>query len=128
MLERSFSGRPAHKGDLPSQHAQRRGRPAPRGSLPGHFFNGLWLHSTEAYESEVDQILKDANAKVHRLAEALLGIFSRKAAQVVSSGGKAKQMEALRNSFEDEKRPPGLFYINPSSSFINPLSISYRNL
>ena len=43
-----------------------------------HFF--VTFLSLEAYESEVDQILKDANAKVRRLAEA------RAACKAISAG------------------------------------------
>eukprot|EP00434_Breviolum_minutum_P007806 symbB.v1.2.006891.t1/scaffold413.1/size265838/15 len=49
----------------------------------------------QAYESEVDQILKDANAKVRKLAEAVES----------GQGSKAgKQLEALKSNYEDEKR------------------------
>lgn len=42
------------------------------------------LESLEAYESEVDQILKDANAKVRRLAEAHAATFQLNLADAFS--------------------------------------------
>lgn len=82
-------------------------------------YHGLTL---EAYESEVDQILKDANAKVRKLAEAVesgtqdlgthglrMGSTYRECWNMLKlrsgQGSKAgKQLEALKSNYEDEKR------------------------
>jgi chromosome segregation ATPase len=50
---------------------------------------------TQAYEQEVEFILKDANSKVRKLAEAIESGQSNKA---------MKQIEALKKGYEDEKR------------------------
>lgn len=50
---------------------------------------------SQAYETEVEQILRDANSKVRRLAEAVESGHGSKA---------AKELEALRSSHEEEKR------------------------